>query len=95
MSERFYPPVTYAAAPTRVTANGAAGTAATAPARGDHSHALGIVTTRGDIIVRDAASPVRLALGGINTVLQSNGTDLVYDSAPPPTFISIAKYFIN
>lgn len=86
---------TYASTPATVTATGAAGTSATAPARGDHSHALGIVTTRGDIIVRDASNPVRLALGAAATVLQSNGTDLVYGSSPTPAFVSMAKWFTD
>lgn len=37
--------------------------------------ALSPVTTRGDLIVRDAANNVRKALGGANTVLTSDGTD--------------------
>lgn len=38
-------------------------------------NALSPVTTRGDLIVRDATNNVRLAVGAANTVLQSNGTD--------------------
>lgn len=38
-------------------------------------NALSPVTTRGDIIVRDATNNVRKALGAINTVLTSDGTD--------------------
>lgn len=83
---------TYTLTPATVTATGAAGTSGTAPPRGDHSHALGIVTTRGDIIVRDATVPVRLALGANGTVLQSNGTDLIYGATPAPAFISMNKW---
>jgi hypothetical protein len=35
----------------------------------------GILTTRGDIVIRDATSSVRLAVGSANTVLGSDGTD--------------------
>lgn len=86
---------TATATPATVTATGAAGTSGTAPSRGDHAHALGIVTTRGDIIVRDASNPVRLPLGSTGTVLQSNGTDLVYGSVPTPVFISMAKWYTD
>jgi hypothetical protein len=39
---------------------------------------LSPVTTRGDIIYRDASNNVRLAVGATGTVLQSDGTDPVY-----------------
>ncbi len=39
---------------------------------------LSPVTTRGDLIVRDASNNVRLPLGVANTVLASNGSDPVY-----------------
>lgn len=41
-------------------------------------NALSPVTTRGDIIVRDATNNVRKVLGATGTVLQSDGTDPVY-----------------
>jgi len=37
--------------------------------------ALSPVTTRGDLIVRDASNNVRLAIGAADTVLKTNGTD--------------------
>lgn len=40
--------------------------------------ALSPMTTRGDIITRDATVPVRLAVGAANTVLTSDGTDPSY-----------------
>lgn len=40
--------------------------------------ALSPVTTRGDIIVRDASNNVRKAIGATGTVLQSDGTDPGY-----------------
>ena len=43
--------------------------------RGDPS---GVFTTRGDIVVRGASIPQRLALGAPGARLVSNGTDLVY-----------------
>ncbi len=36
------------------------------------------LTTRGDIVYRDANGPARLAVGTANTYLKSNGTDLSY-----------------
>ena len=33
------------------------------------------LTTRGDIVIRDASATTRLAVGGANTVLKSDGTD--------------------
>ena len=38
-------------------------------------NALSPVTTRGDLITRDATNNVRLAIGAANRVLRSNGTD--------------------
>lgn len=40
--------------------------------------AKGLLTTRGDIIVRSATAPIRLALGGKGKLLGSDGTDAVY-----------------
>lgn len=39
--------------------------------------AASILTTRGDIITRDASGPIRRALGVAKTVLRSDGTDLL------------------
>jgi hypothetical protein len=36
---------------------------------------LSPVTTRGDLIIRDASNNIRLAVGGASTVLKSDGTD--------------------
>lgn len=41
-------------------------------------NALSPVTTRGDLIIRDATNNVRLAVGAANTVLKSDGTDPSY-----------------
>lgn len=41
-------------------------------------NALSPVTTRGDIIIRNATVNARLAVGAANTVLQSDGTDPAY-----------------
>ena len=86
---------TYTATPAAVAASGAAGTSGTAPARGDHSHAMGILTTRGDVLTRDATTFIRLALGATGTVLQSNGTDLLFAGVPAPAFISMAKWYVD
>ncbi len=40
------------------------------------------MTTRGDIITRDANAPTRLALGAANTVLHSDGTDTEWKAGP-------------
>lgn len=58
-----------------VGAAAAAGSTAEFP-YADHVHALGIGTTRGDLLVWEA-TPVasRLAIGGAGTLLQSDGTD--------------------
>jgi len=42
------------------------------------------LTTRGDILVRDASLPARLALGANFKILQSNGTDPVWGDNPVP-----------
>ena len=42
--------------------------------------ALEVLTTQGDIIVRGASAPARLALGASGQFLKSNGTTLVYDT---------------
>lgn len=52
-------------------ANGGTGQATANPA----FNALSPVTTRGDLIVRDATVNARLAIGAANTVLVTNGTD--------------------
>jgi hypothetical protein len=48
--------------------------------------ALGVIadplTTRGDVVSRGASATQRLALGSSGTVLQSNGTDVVYGTVP-------------
>lgn len=44
-------------------------------------NALSPVTTRGDIIVRDATNNVRLPLGAAGKILRSDGTDLVYSTS--------------
>jgi len=44
--------------------------------------ALSPTTTRGDLIVRDAANNVRLALGASGKVLISNGTDATWGDPP-------------
>jgi len=44
-------------------------------------NALSPVTTRGDIIVRDATNNIRLALGSAGKILRSDGTDLVYSTS--------------
>jgi len=41
-------------------------------------NALSPVTTRGDIITRDASNNIRLAIGAADTLLKSDGTDLSY-----------------
>jgi hypothetical protein len=43
-------------------------------------NALSPVTTRGDVIVRDATGNVRLPIGLNNQVLSSNGTDVVWST---------------
>lgn len=86
---------TATAIPAAVTATGSAGASGGAPSRDQHIHALGIVTTRGDMIIRDISGPARLALGTNSQVIQSNGTDIVWGSAPTPTFISMAKWYTD
>ena len=78
--------------PAAVAAAGAAGTSGNAPSRSDHAHAMGILTTRGDVLTRDASAPVRLALGATGLVLQSNDTDLVYGGVPTPSFVAMNKW---
>lgn len=41
-------------------------------------NALSPITTRGDIITKDATNNVRLGIGAANTVLKSDGTDVAY-----------------
>ncbi len=45
-------------------------------------NALSPLTTRGDLLTRDASNNVRLAVGGSGTILRSNGTD--------PAWVSLA-----
>lgn len=49
---------------------------------------LSPVTTRGDIIVRDATNNARLAIGATNTVLRSNGVDPSYGKVALNTDVS-------
>lgn len=56
--------------PLPVASGGTSGATATAA-----FNALSPVTTRGDIITRDATNNVRLAVGAADTVLKSDGTD--------------------
>lgn len=49
-------------------------------AAGSNALTLGVVTTRGDIIYRNATVPARLAIGAANTVLASDGTDPAYST---------------
>lgn len=72
---------------TAITSGGTGQTTQTAA-----FNALSPVTTRGDIIVRDAANNIRLALGLIGKVLQSDGTDAVYAWLTAANFDSSAKY---
>jgi hypothetical protein len=46
----------------------------------DAFNALSPTTTRGDLITRDATNNVRLAVGGANTFLKSDGTDPAWAS---------------
>lgn len=64
-----------------VGANASDGTSSFAP-HADHVHALGIITTRGDLI-RSGAFGVaeRVGLGTSGQVLSSNGTDAVWAAA--------------
>ena len=55
----------------------AAGTASTDGARMSQV-AEGILTTRGDIVVRGASSSERLELGALGAILGSDGTDVVW-----------------
>lgn len=50
-----------------------------------------ILTTRGDIIARDASAPVRLGLGASGTILRSNGTDLVYSTNTYPNTTPVGQ----
>lgn len=86
---------TYTSTPAAIAASGSAGTSGTAPVRGDHTHAMGILTTRGDVLTRDATTFIRLVLGAANTVLQSNGTDLIFGSSPTPAFVSMSKWYTD
>jgi hypothetical protein len=51
-------------------------------------NALSPQTTRGDIITRDASNDIRLAVGGANTLLKSDGTDLSYSKVVLTTDVS-------
>lgn len=81
--ELHFFPTTFAGAPATVESTGNPGmdTPYTV-ARGNHQHALGILTTRGDTLVRDANGVTRLPIGAANRFLQSNGADLVFANAP-------------
>tara|TARA_R110002167_G_scaffold362754_1_gene582285 strand:- start:44 stop:1231 length:1188 start_codon:yes stop_codon:yes gene_type:complete len=59
-------------------------TGATGPT-GDIDDAL---TTRGDIVIRNASTSVRLAIGAANRVLISDGTDPAYGQVPLATAVS-------
>ncbi len=52
---------------------------------GDIDDAL---TTRGDIVIRNASTSVRLAIGAANRVLISDGTDPAYGQVPLATAVS-------
>lgn len=67
------------------------GTTAGTVAAGDDSRITGaiqgsLLTTRGDIIVRGASAPQRLALGASGLLLRSDGTDAVYGTAVAASF---------
>jgi hypothetical protein len=53
--------------------------------------AKSLLTTRGDIIVRDASAPARLALGASGRVLTSDGTDAAWTALPAAGFSLIAS----
>src|SRR6185436_3201844 len=53
------------------------------------------LTTRGDIIYRDATSTTRLAKGAANEVLTSNGTDLVYTKLSDTNIAAAAGIAVN
>lgn len=48
--------------------------------------AASLLTTRGDIIVRNATVPARLALGASGRVVQSDGTDAIYGTLTAGAF---------
>lgn len=57
-------------------------------AHGAHSHRLGIVTTKGDLIVSDGSNPVRFPVGADDSVLtadSSEATGMRWVPPPPPT----------
>ena len=56
-----------------VAATEGAGAAVTVP-RGDHTHALGIGTTKGDVLAHDGTVWTRLAVGANNTALIADST---------------------
>lgn len=55
-------------------------------------NALSPVTTRGDIIIRDATNNARLAVGAANTVLKSDGTDPAWGKVTSAMIDATAKY---
>lgn len=57
-------------------------------ATGAAGSADGTLTTRGDIVVRNATEAVRLGIGAANRVLISDGTDLAYGQVPLATAVS-------
>ena len=57
-------------------------------ATGASGSAEGTLTTRGDILVRNASEVVRLGIGAANRVLISDGTDPAYGQVPLATAVS-------
>jgi hypothetical protein len=55
-------------------------------------NALSPVTTRGDLIVRDATNNVRLAVGAANWALTSDGTDALWAQLTAAFFATSAKF---
>lgn len=50
-----------------------------------------VLTTRGDVLVRGASAPQRLAVGAANTFLQSNGTDVSWAILPQYTYAGVRQ----
>jgi len=51
------------------------------------------LTTRGDILIRDASNAIRLAIGGATTFLQSDGTDPSWASITESDITDLGTYF--